>query len=108
MKLLQTVFFSTLFFVSGLVNADTTVPQHVGEVKLDGDDGYLYLQSTDGNWNAAGCDNALYVYFVPFETENFNGILSAALTAKAGRLTVSFTGTCDGQTYFKATELFIH
>ena len=91
-----------------LAYADSTQPENIGMVKVDGDDSTVYVVATDNAWRAGGCTSVRYVYFRPSHVQNMSAIVSAILTAKAANLTVSFSGTCDSSYYFKATELFIH
>ncbi|WP_444996436.1 hypothetical protein [Aliikangiella sp. IMCC44359] len=106
---LRTLLTGFLFLIfSGPILADTTGAKKIAKIKIDGDDGFYYFVSTDGVWSAPGaCANAQYVYIVPTQVLDKDAMLSVALAAKMSEKLVWFTGVCDVNGYFKATEIWI-
>ncbi len=108
MKLMKTIVFLALLAGTGLAQADTTSAQEIGLVKVDGDDGKLYLQSVSKDWNASGCSDALWVYFRPDEVYDIDLLTMAVLAAKSAGVKTYFKGRCDSDLhYLRATEMYV-
>jgi len=88
--------------------AASTSSRVIDRIKIDGDDGYYYFTSTTNDWGVAGCGAKYYVYIVPAQVVDQQAMLSVAIAAKMGGVEVTFTGTCDQNEYFRATEIWLN